>query len=554
MKTKTCAVSGKQFKVTDFDLAFYAKMGLSEPSLCPDERCRRRLGWQNMRKLYRRKCDATGKMMISNISQDKNLTVYDQNYWWSDKWDFRDYGQDFDFSRPFFEQWGELLARVPQPCMLRNHWLDENCDYTNYAGNNKDCYLIFHADMNRDCLYGVGVKKCVNAVDVIHAHGSELLYECVDCRNGYNLRYSQNSENCSESWFLKNCIGCKNCFGCVNLRNKEYYFLNESLGKEAYEKKIKSLELQKYSSVKKLRDQYMEFLKQFPHRATEGYQNENCSGDQVFRCQNVKECFDVQESRDMRYCHRVYNGPNSDCMDMNEYGMQIQQVYEGLAIGINANNVIGGIYVNEQVSDICYGMHNHHSHDLFGCIGGVRGKYCILNKQYEKDAYFELKEKIIAHMKKTGEWGEFFPLELSPFGYNETVASEYFPLEKEEILARGLRWKEEEVNADYQGAVYEIPDSIGDVGDDVLDKILTCSVSGRNFRLTKLELGFYRQMQLPIPRVCSDERHNQRMKLRNARKLCDRECAECGETIRTTYEKDRPEKILCEKCYEKKLN
>ena len=31
-------------------------------------------------------------------------------------------------------------------------------------------------------------------------------------------------------------------------------------------------------------------------------------------------------------------------------------------------------------------------------------------------------------MKKTGEWGEFFPSSISPFGYNETVAMEYYPI------------------------------------------------------------------------------------------------------------------------------
>ena len=37
-------------------------------------------------------------------------------------------------------------------------------------------------------------------------------------------------------------------------------------------------------------------------------------------------------------------------------------------------------------------------------------------------------------MMKTGEWGEFFPSSLSPFGYNETVAQEHFPMSREEVL------------------------------------------------------------------------------------------------------------------------
>jgi hypothetical protein len=39
-------------------------------------------------------------------------------------------------------------------------------------------------------------------------------------------------------------------------------------------------------------------------------------------------------------------------------------------------------------------------------------------------------------MKQTGEWGEFFDTSLSPFGYNETVANEYYPLSEEEATKK----------------------------------------------------------------------------------------------------------------------
>ncbi len=49
-------------------------------------------------------------------------------------------------------------------------------------------------------------------------------------------------------------------------------------------------------------------------------------------------------------------------------------------------------------------------------------------------------EKIIAHMKRTGEWGEFFPATRSLFAYNETVAQDYFLLDEDEVIRRGLQW------------------------------------------------------------------------------------------------------------------
>jgi len=39
-------------------------------------------------------------------------------------------------------------------------------------------------------------------------------------------------------------------------------------------------------------------------------------------------------------------------------------------------------------------------------------------------------------MEADGERGEFFPITMSPFAYNETIAQEYFPLGKAEIIEK----------------------------------------------------------------------------------------------------------------------
>jgi len=49
-----------------------------------------------------------------------------------------------------------------------------------------------------------------------------------------------------------------------------------------------------------------------------------------------------------------------------------------------------------------------------------------------KAEYESTVAKLIDHMTATGEWGEFFPHQLSPFGYNESVAMEYFPMKEDE--------------------------------------------------------------------------------------------------------------------------
>jgi hypothetical protein len=117
------------------------KYMIPPPTLCPDCRQQRRLAFRNERKLYKRKCDATKKEIVSIYSPDKPYTVYNQEYWWSDAWDPLSYGRGFDFSRGAMEQMDELIRNVPK--MSISVEKQENSEYTNYAGWNKDCYLLF---------------------------------------------------------------------------------------------------------------------------------------------------------------------------------------------------------------------------------------------------------------------------------------------------------------------------------------------------------------------------------------------------------------------------
>ena len=150
---KICTVSGKEFEITEDDLKFYEKMDVPVPTLCPEERERRRMIWSNQRFLYKRKCNGTGKAIISNFSQEQKFPVYDVQYFFSNNWDQLKTGQNFDFSQNFFDQFSNLLKTAPRLALQRSPEYDENSDYTNYAGKNKNCYLIFDSDKNWDCLF-----------------------------------------------------------------------------------------------------------------------------------------------------------------------------------------------------------------------------------------------------------------------------------------------------------------------------------------------------------------------------------------------------------------
>lgn len=87
--------------------------------------------------------------------------------------------------------------------------------------------------------------------------------------------------------------------------------------------------------------------------------------------------------------------------------------------------------------------------------------------------------------------------------------------------------------------------------DALLHGIIRCEVTGKPFKIIKQELAFYIENSLPIPTKHPDQRHQERLSLRNKRILNEGACADCGKTIITTYPPQSSEKVLCEECYRK---
>jgi hypothetical protein len=167
VERKTCKISGAEFPIYKSDMEFYDKISpvfngvkyqIPTPTLCPEERQRRRLLFRNERKLYKRKCDASGKDIISIYSPDKIHKVYDQKFWWSDEWNPMDYGMEFDFERSFGEQFRKLNFDIPKANL--HNFDNENSNFVNETINCKSCYLLISAVNNEYSYYS---QQCFNS-------------------------------------------------------------------------------------------------------------------------------------------------------------------------------------------------------------------------------------------------------------------------------------------------------------------------------------------------------------------------------------------------------
>ena len=526
----TCQNCNQNFEIYPEDREFYARFKVPEPTWCPECRLIRRMTFRNERTLYKRPCDMCHADKIFMYPADAPFPVYCYQCWWSDNWDAKSYAREYNFSKSFFEQFLELRDAVPSCGIIQQGNMVES-QYTNTVTDQRHCYLTFGSVRSEYCRYGVWFNDSKDSMDCYSAVKSERCYECIDVHQCYNLRYGQECIECSNSAYLFNCRNCSDCYGCVNLRSKRYCVLNQQYTKEEYGDRVKEFTVEKFEQLKR----------HLPVPALVTYKSTNESGNWIENSKNVFRSFHQENVEDTRYCFRLSNA--KDCMDVTTFGQMIEKIYEGVAIGIQCANVKFSVFCWNQLLDSEYCLNCHGGANLFGCDGLRKAEYCILNKQYSRQDYEDLVGKIKIQMTNDKEYGEFFPMSVSPHAYNETIAQEFFPLTKEQALAKGYRWRDPEVKAYIIG------------GD-----IVACEHGGKctqscttAFRITSEDKQFYEQFALPVPKLCPNCRHFERLAKRNPLKLWARQCAKCSKAIGTSYSPERPETVYCVDCYQNEI-
>jgi hypothetical protein len=570
-ETKTCQNCKNEFVIEPDDFGFYEKIKVPPPTFCPECRSQRRLAWRNDFVFYNRNCDLCKRKIISIYSPDNPQKIYCNKCWWSDKWDPKSYAQDFDFSRPFFEQFSDFRKKVPAIALMNDNGIgSENCDYTQDFAYGKDCFMTMIAWKVKDCMYfcyGEDAKECIDCMGIFTT--SEGLHEAIYSDKCFGSRNIYNSSALIDCAYCYDCSGCQSCFQCVGLRNKKYCVQNKEYSKEEYEKIVNSYKLDTWDGSEKTRIEFEDFLLTKPRKYVLNKNCVNCAGNNLTNSKNAKYAFNAKKIENSKYIEGGVTEKESYDLSI---GGELSECYEGLTPD-HSNRALFTIYTWKSV-DVLYSEFCQVSKNCFGCVALKHGEYSVFNKQYTKEEYEKLKEKIIEHMKTTGEWGEFFPMKYSPFAYNESVAQIHFPLTKEQVLKLKLRWQDNIQETRGQTTLLEIPESINDVPDLITNEILECISCKRNYKIIPNELSFYRKWKIPIPKKCFFCRLARRFELRGPSRLWHRQCmcdptsqsydgqsktnhfrgkGKCEVEFETSYSPDKPEIIYCEKCYQQEV-
>ena len=370
MIQKNCKKCGEAFAIHPDDETFYEKIDVPFPTLCPECRYVRRLLDRNEYNFYRRKCDATGESIISIYRPDAPFPVYKQDYWKSDAWDPLAYGRDFDFSRPFFEQYEDLRRSVPHLALVNSSSV--NSEYTNQSQDNKDCYMLVTSGSNEKCMYGSWNQfHCFFFSDSYMIEACEFCYECMDLKKCSNCAWAYSCSDCVQVYFSNDCRGCTSCFGCVGLRNKSYCWANRQLSKEDYEKKLREFAWTREA----IRNAQAELLKMrlgVPVKYYHGAKIQNSSGDYLENTERTRLSFNCRDIKAAAYMQDAWQQMENcrDCTEIiiSELSYEIQGVeapHRTIVARSCFNTITDSCYC-----DMCFGVS-----DCFGCFGVKQKQY-----------------------------------------------------------------------------------------------------------------------------------------------------------------------------------
>ena len=354
-----------------------------------------------------------------------------------------EYGIEYDYGMSFFENFKNLFLQTPFSALYNYSWA-ENSDFAFSALNSKNCYLSFTviSDCENIC-YSFAIKEgCINVFYSAQvSNHSENIYMSTCIVKGFNIFFSKFIENSSNIRFCTNMIGCHDCLFCDGLENQSYCIDNEQLTKEEYEAKKQEL----LSDKAKFETWYVELNSQWKNHGSTDVKNGNFvlnsheveNGMYSFNLKDARNTLVVWSPNENRYIYDAFEAGSLG--NTHFYGV--------MNTGVNSEHVYNSEWI-VTCFNIYYSRFLENCRYCLGCIGLRNQQYCILNKQYEKEEWFEKVNEIFDQMDKDGLLGQYFPWDINPFYFNDTIASLVGDFDKEEIMSKWYLRREEEIKVD----------------------------------------------------------------------------------------------------------
>lgn len=411
--------------------------------------------------------------------------------------------RSYDASKSFFENFSLLFRDIPLASRFTDDKSTESEHATNLWMSNKVYLSILAIDDCENILYTFYVQDHVTNVlnSVMVWDHSENVYFSSGIIRSYNVFYSRCITGSSNIWFSTDLIGCSECILCDSLENKNYHIRNTPYEKEEY--------FREKEKIFRDKSRFLHHYKTLP-RKWSNFGSRDVKGKFCIYSENIENGF---------FSYRVTNGRNIFFVGDKDGR---RNVYDTICSDQTGEWDLYGC-INMGTASNCYLSDSFIGHSLYysynclmcsfciGCIGLENRSYCILNKQYTKEEWEILAEKIFSSMEQDGTLGEPLPPGINPFYFNDTLAyliDDSFT--KEEVERSGFLWRDAPIKVDIPEGLDQIGvddlaqyESFGSDGSwridpSIMQKVIR-DANGNYYRIVKTEYDFLLKYELPLP-------------------------------------------------------
>ena len=539
-----CKYCSQEFPIFDLEKKILDTHGFSHSWSCPLCTFKIHNSYFNDRHLYHRKDSFSGEKIISTHQEDSPMQIMEVKRY--RKMMAEDHGLKFarNPSEDIFHDFRELYQEFPQSSRLVYPGI-ENAEYASHIWRAKNLYLSYCVFVDcEDIYYSFRIiwkcKDVFSSYDAVESCSN--IYQSSTVGKSYDIFFSSNIVSSRQMLFCRDMNNSQECIFCCNQVNASYKVFNKQYSKEEY-KNIKEdiyERIQDERQLNFLEKKYQNFLEE--NYIEQSLNMNNCekvvweitfdskNSIHTFMSTAVENCVNIMNAGDDGKDKNIY------VINSVEFGTNCENVIGSSSFGMNIYNTFFSFKVANSCKNIYYSTDIESSEECMFCIGLRNKKFCILNKQYEKKQYFLLKEKIIEDLKGQWKWGDDLGWSFSPFPYNDTLAYDYFWVEKviyadgrEEVIdkdSEGIvtifsddfiseaeldlggdkkipiiwRTKTKEINIPEKHQLVDYADitNIQDISEDILKKVMLCKETGRPFRVIREELEFLKNKNLPL--------------------------------------------------------
>ncbi len=443
--------------------------------------------------------------LISRFPKSERIKIIDKDSFNESRDDLTKKWIEYNFEKDFFGNFSFILSNTPIASIF--HYKDNlNSDYTDIAVDSKNAYLSSCVVLySQNVCYSFMVRgECIYIFNSLYvSENSENVYFSRWVIKSYKIFYSSYITNSNNIWFSSNLIWCSECISCSNLINQKYCINNKKLSKQNYLK-------EKDKILKNKRD----FLNKYINtdKIWKNYWSENISWNYVINSENVENGNYVSWTQDAKNIMFIW----AKSLNKNFYDVFIawwSWRYDNYWV----QNTWGSDLVFCSAC-IWYSMNIFYSYFLDGCSYCIwcvwlkNKSYCILNKQYSKEEWEIMADKIFNQMNIDWILWDFFPWDLNPFYFNDTVAWLIWWFLKEEVEKEGYMWRKEEIKIDIpEWSVIVKSSELNDfqyynknwewtINPEIMKKVIV-DEKWNYYRIVKMEYDFLVKHWLPLPEI-----------------------------------------------------